>query len=501
MHEAVRAEQNAQRAGHVRVEEPRARLRRPLEAVAPEGHGPRPRRHDARRAVHGRRPRLRQGAAHLRAQGQPQGGEGRAPVGAREPCAGGDARAARRDDVRRAVDEDRQERARGLGPRGADARRPDRRGAGRGEELPQPAARRRRRSVGARGRRGRLGALARRERGARCPPSRRGPARCTPTRSSSRRSSREKSYHGSVHGKYTFRVHPDAHRTQIRQAVEELFEVQRRAASTSSRSSPSRSAAGMIKGTQAGLEEGDRPAQAGRDHRGLRGSAALMPVRRFKPTSPGRRFMTVSDFAEVTKSKPEKALTEKLTKKGGRNVNGRITTRHQGGGHKRRYRIIDFKRTQGRHPGQGRRDRVRPEPLGADRAAPLRGRLQVVHPRARPACASAPRSPSGPGADIKPGNALPLENIPTGTLVHNVELKPGKGGQMARSAGSGIQLVAKDAGLRDAASPLGRDAPRARSPAARRSARSATSTTATSPAARPAARAGSASARPCAARR
>ena len=99
-------------------------------------------------------------------------------------------------------------------------------------------------------------------------------------------------------------------------------------------------------GHEPGLEEGHRAAQARRDDRVLRGSTALMPVRRFKPTSPGRRFMTVSDFAEVTKSKPEKALTEKLTKKGGRNDNGRITTRHQGGGHKRRYRVIDFKRTK-----------------------------------------------------------------------------------------------------------------------------------------------------------
>src|SRR5207248_1065066 len=99
-------------------------------------------------------------------------------------------------------------------------------------------------------------------------------------------------------------------------------------------------------GHEAGLEEGDRPAQARSHDRVLRGGPALMPVRRFKPTSPGRRFMTVSDFKEVTKSKPEKALTEKLTKMGGRNNNGRITTRHQGGGHKRRYRLIDFKRAK-----------------------------------------------------------------------------------------------------------------------------------------------------------
>src|SRR5205085_5746280 len=92
--------------------------------------------------------------------------------------------------------------------------------------------------------------------------------------------------------------------------------------------------------------EGDRPVPARPHDRVLRRGAALMPVRRFKPTSPGRRFMTVSDFKEVTKSTPEKSLTEKLAKKGGRNNNGRITTRHQGGGHKRRYRLVDFKRTK-----------------------------------------------------------------------------------------------------------------------------------------------------------
>jgi large subunit ribosomal protein L2 len=170
-----------------------------------------------------------------------------------------------------------------------------------------------------------------------------------------------------------------------------------------------------------------------------------MPVRRFKPTSPGRRFMTVSDFAEVTKSKPEKALTEKLSKKGGRNNNGRITMRHQGGGHKRRYRSIDFKR---------RKDGV-PAKVAAIEYDPNRSaRIALLHyADGFKAYILAPAGlrvgstvQSGADADIKPGNALPLENIPTGTLVHNVELKPGKGGQLARSAGSGIQLVAKDAG-------------------------------------------------------
>jgi large subunit ribosomal protein L2 len=168
-----------------------------------------------------------------------------------------------------------------------------------------------------------------------------------------------------------------------------------------------------------------------------------MPIRRYKPTSPGRRFMTVSDFAEVTKSTPEKALTEKLTKKGGRNNNGRITTRHQGGGHKRQYRIIDFKR---------RKDDV-PAKVAAIEYDPNRSaRIALLHyADGFKAYILAPAGvrvgayvQSGADADIKPGNALPLENIPTGTLVHNVELKPGKGGQMARSAGSGVQLVAKD---------------------------------------------------------
>src|SRR5881227_673267 len=170
-----------------------------------------------------------------------------------------------------------------------------------------------------------------------------------------------------------------------------------------------------------------------------------MPVRRFKPTSPGRRFMTVSDFKEVTKSKPEKALTEKLTKKGGRNNNGRITTRHQGGGHKRRYRVIDFKRRKDGAPAKVAA--IEYDPNRSARIALLHyadgAKAYILAPARLQVGATVE---SGPGADIKPGNALPLENVPTGTLVHNVELKPGRGGQLARSAGSGIQLVAKDEG-------------------------------------------------------
>src|SRR5258705_5698410 len=170
-----------------------------------------------------------------------------------------------------------------------------------------------------------------------------------------------------------------------------------------------------------------------------------MPIRRSKRTSPGRRFMTVSTFEEITKTRPEKSLLEPVTKKGGRNNNGRITTRHQGGGHKRRYRIIDFKRTKDGVPAKVAAIESRPD--RSARIAPLHYadgfKAYILAPAGVRVGAFVQ---SGADADIKPGNALPLENIPTGTLVHNVELKPGKGGQMARSAGSGVQLVAKDQG-------------------------------------------------------
>ena len=168
-----------------------------------------------------------------------------------------------------------------------------------------------------------------------------------------------------------------------------------------------------------------------------------MPIRRYKPTSPGRRFMSVSTFEEITKTKPEKSLLEPVTKKGGRNNNGRITTRHQGGGHKRRYRVIDFKR---------RRDGI-PAKVAAIEYDPNRtayiallhyvdGVKSYILAPARLRVGATVES--GPGADIQPGNCLPLRSIPTGTTVHNVELTPGRGGQLGRSAGAAIQLVAKE---------------------------------------------------------
>jgi large subunit ribosomal protein L2 len=170
-----------------------------------------------------------------------------------------------------------------------------------------------------------------------------------------------------------------------------------------------------------------------------------MPTRRFKPTSPGRRFMTVSDFAEITKSEPEKSLVESVKKTGGRNNRGRITTRHKGGGHKRRYRVIDFKRVKDGIPAKVAA--IEYDPNRSANIALLHyadGAKSYILAPARLRVGSTVES--GPEADIKPGNALPLQNIPTGTLVHNVELKPGQGGKMARSAGSGVQLVGKDEG-------------------------------------------------------
>jgi large subunit ribosomal protein L2 len=170
-----------------------------------------------------------------------------------------------------------------------------------------------------------------------------------------------------------------------------------------------------------------------------------MALKKYKPTSPGRRFMSVSTFEEVTKTRPEKSLTEPLKKTGGRNNNGRITTRHQGGGHKRRYRVVDFKRTKDGVPAKVAA--IEYDPNRSARIALLHyldGAKAYILAPARLRVGSLVES--GPTADIKPGNALPLENIPTGTMVHNVELKPGQGGKMARSAGSSVQLVAKDEG-------------------------------------------------------
>jgi large subunit ribosomal protein L2 len=170
-----------------------------------------------------------------------------------------------------------------------------------------------------------------------------------------------------------------------------------------------------------------------------------MPIRRYKPTSAGRRFMSVSTFEEVTKSEPEKSLLAPLSKKGGRNANGRITTRHQGGGHKRRYRLIDFKRMKDGVPAKVAS--IEYDPNRSARIALLHytdGEKRYILAPVRLRVGQTVES--GAAVDIRPGNAMPLRSMPTGTTVHNIELRPGQGGKMARSAGSSAQLVAKEGG-------------------------------------------------------
>jgi large subunit ribosomal protein L2 len=168
-----------------------------------------------------------------------------------------------------------------------------------------------------------------------------------------------------------------------------------------------------------------------------------MALRKRKPTSPGRRFQTVSDFSDITKSTPEKTLLAPKPNTGGRNNHGRKTARHRGGGHKRQYRLIDFKRTKDGVPAR----------VAAIEYDPNRNcRIALLHYHdGEKAYILAPNGvnvgdtlQNGQGAEIRPGNALPLRYIPVGTTVHNVELKPGAGGKMARSAGMSIQLIAKE---------------------------------------------------------
>ena len=162
-----------------------------------------------------------------------------------------------------------------------------------------------------------------------------------------------------------------------------------------------------------------------------------------KPTSPGRRFQTTTDFAEITRSEPEKSLVRPLKKSGGRNNYGRITACHRGGGHKRRYRLIDFKRNKLEVPAKVAT--IEYDPNRTTRIALLHytdgEKRYILAPQG---LRVGDMVVSSPNADIKPGNTLPLQNIPTGTLVHNVEMKPGKGGQLARAAGSSAQLMAKE---------------------------------------------------------
>jgi large subunit ribosomal protein L2 len=168
-----------------------------------------------------------------------------------------------------------------------------------------------------------------------------------------------------------------------------------------------------------------------------------MAIKQYRPTSPGRRGGSVLDYAEITATKPQKSLLEPIRKTGGRNNHGHLTRRHRGGGNKRAYRVIDFKRNKDGIPAKVATIEYDPNRSaniallhykdGEKRYILLPNRVKVGDVLQ-----------SGPGADIRPGNALPLRNIPVGTVVHNIELKPGAGGKMARSAGSSVQLIAKE---------------------------------------------------------
>ena len=256
----------------------------------------------------------------------------------------------------------------------------------------------------------------------------------------------EKSY-GLIaeRGKYTFKVHPKAHKTQIRQAVEQVFDVTVTDVNVSKvPAKPKRR--GMTSGTPCRLEEGRRDGGRGTDDRSIRTGGLNGSSDSYKPTSPGRRFMSVSDFSEITKTEPEKTLLAPLPRNAGRNNNGRITTRHQGGGHKRRYRIIDFKRKKDGVPAKVHS--IEYDPNRSSRIALLHyadGEKRYILAPTRLSVGQTVES--GPGVDIRPGNALPLAGIPTGTTVHNIELRPGQGGKMVRSAGGSAQLVAKEGGM------------------------------------------------------
>jgi large subunit ribosomal protein L2 len=168
-----------------------------------------------------------------------------------------------------------------------------------------------------------------------------------------------------------------------------------------------------------------------------------MPVKKFRPVTPTLRFKTVSSFVEITKTTPEKSLLEPLKKSGGRNSRGRITSRHKGGGHKRAYRRIDFKRNKLSVPAVV--NSIEYDPNRSARIALLHyvdgEKRYILSPNGLQV---GDQIVAGPQSPIRVGNALPLENMPLGSTVHNVELQPGKGGQLGRSAGAEIQLMAKD---------------------------------------------------------
>jgi large subunit ribosomal protein L2 len=179
-----------------------------------------------------------------------------------------------------------------------------------------------------------------------------------------------------------------------------------------------------------------------------------MPIKIYRPTSPGRRGMTVSSFDDITKTKPERSLVEPLRSKGGRNARGVVTVRHRGGGHKRRYRVIDFRRNKFGVPGKV--SSIEYDPNRSARIALVTyqdGEKRYILAPVGLKVGDAVMS--GPEAEIRPGNALPIRSIPLGTIIHNIELYPGRGGQLVRSAGNSAQLVAREGSMAQVRLPSG----------------------------------------------
>ena len=257
----------------------------------------------------------------------------------------------------------------------------------------------------------------------------------------------EKSYALMADGKYTFRIDDRAHKTQVSHAVEEIFGVTV-VARADDEGALEAQAPRHAQRPHARLAQGDRAARTGRPDRAVRGRGggglrSLMAVRKTRPTSPGRRFATYQMREELTGDAPNKKLTKGKSKSGGRNAHGRVTSRHRGGGAKRRYREIDFKRLKDDVPAKVAT--IEYDPNRTTYIALLHyadgAKSYILAPQG---LAPGDEVDSGPSADIRPGNALPLRSIPTGTIVHNVEMTPGQGGRMGRAAGSAIQVVAKE---------------------------------------------------------
>ncbi len=254
---------------------------------------------------------------------------------------------------------------------------------------------------------------------------------------------------GTVSQQYTFEVHPHATKTQIKSAVAEIFSVTVLKINTINVSGKKKNFARRGKrssGMQADWKKAIVTLAPGPEDRSGRREllrAIRWPLKNISRPAPARRFITTADFSEITKKDPERSLLEVRKKHSGRNNNGHITTRHKGGGYRKQYRIVDFKRTKDAIPAK----------VAAIEYDPNRtARLALLHYRdgeKRYILAPALLKigdviESGAAADIKVGNALPLANIPLGTVIHNIELQPGQGGKLVRSAGGAAQLMAKE---------------------------------------------------------